>query len=119
MGYGYQATAFYFKGGDTMQNIYAEYENILRLIAVTEKALEDFEGAHAILMCLMQAGESLNKVKNDEIKKQLPVAGVYGLRNIIVHDYEGINLKQIQETLKTHLPELKAKIRKIIETNRI
>ncbi len=82
-----------------------------------EQALEDFEGAHAILMCLMQVGESLNKIKNDEIKKQLPVAGVYGLRNIIVHDYEGINLKQIQKTLDAHLPELKMKIRKIVEKN--
>lgn len=81
-----------------------------------EKALDDFEGIHAILMCLMQAGESLNKIKDDEIRQQLPLAGIYGLRNVIAHDYEGINLKQIQETLRTHLPQLKMKISRIIET---
>lgn len=94
-----------------------DIEAVIERHGGVEKALDDFEGTHAILMCLMQAGESLNKIKSDDIKKQLPVAGVYGLRNIIAHDYEGINLKQIQKALKGYLPELKMKIQKIIETN--
>ncbi len=32
---------------------------------------------------------------------------VYGLRNRIVHDYEGVNLKLVWEIISDDLPELK------------
>ena len=37
----------------------------------------------------------------------IPWREVYGLRNRIVHDYEGVNLKSIWEIISDDLPELK------------
>lgn len=37
----------------------------------------------------------------------IPWREVYGLRNRIVHDYEGVNLKLVWEIISDDLPELK------------
>ena len=37
----------------------------------------------------------------------IPWREVYGLRNRIVHDYEGVNLKLVWEIILDDLPELK------------
>lgn len=38
---------------------------------------------------------------------------IYGLRNRIIHDYEGINLNLIWEIIQEDLPELLEKLKKI------
>ena len=42
---------------------------------------------------------------------------VYGLRNRIVHDYEGVNLKLVWEIISDDLPELKQMLLEIKEVN--
>ena len=44
---------------------------------------------------------------------------IKGLRNRIVHDYEGISLKNIWFILKNDLIELKNELQKIIENEKI
>jgi uncharacterized protein with HEPN domain len=43
----------------------------------------------------------------------IPWRQVYGLRNRIVHDYEGVNLKLVWEIIETDLPELMEMLKKI------
>lgn len=43
---------------------------------------------------------------------------IKGLRNRIVHDYDGINLKSIWFVLQHDVLELKNKIQEIINTNK-
>ena len=38
---------------------------------------------------------------------QIPWCQMYGLRNRIVHDYEGVNLQLIWEIISEDLPEVK------------
>lgn len=70
-------------------------------------ALEDREGKPAILMSLLQIGETLKKISDETLKSELPIQGAYGVRNIIAHDYEGVDLALIENLIKTFLPELK------------
>ena len=42
-----------------------------------------------------------------KIHNTIPWREVYGLRNRIVHDYEGVNLKLVWEIISDDLPELK------------
>ncbi len=35
----------------------------------------------------MQIGETLHKIKYEEIRKELSVKGAYDVRNFIAHDY--------------------------------
>lgn len=80
-----------------------------------EVALNDIEGYHAIMMCLMQIGGSLGKIKDPCLKNILPVELAYKMRNIIAHDYIGINIKVIMSTLNNDIPSLRKQIEDILE----
>ena len=43
----------------------------------------------------------------------IPWYAMYGLRNRIVHDYEGVNLSLVWEIIKGDIPELKKKLEAI------
>jgi len=78
------------------------------------KALENRIGKHALLMCLMQIGESLNKIQDESLKTKLPIKGAYDVRNFIAHDYEGVDTGLIENILRYLIPELKMTIQKIL-----
>ena len=52
--------------------------------------------------------EMVNKIDSEyqEQHSEIPWKQIYGLRNRIVHDYEGINLKVIWEVIESDLPAL-------------
>ncbi len=82
-------------------------------------ALDDaVEGRAAILMFLMQIGESLKKIDTDNISEynlDREIKGAYDVRNFIAHDYEGVNIIVIEDILKDNLPELKIKMQKLFD----
>jgi len=85
------------------------------------KALEDREGQLAILMALLQIGETLNKIDASTLKKYdllNDAKGAYSVRNFIAHDYEGVKLSVIEKILRYNLPALKNKIKKTLEDNK-
>ena len=69
----------------------------------------------ACVFNLGQIGELANKIDKDfEVQNsQIPWRVLYGLRNKIVHDYEGVNLSLIWEIIRTDLPELKKQLEKL------
>lgn len=66
----------------------------------------------ACVFNLSQIGELANKLENDYVKEHsdIPWYKIKGLRNRIVHDYEGINLKLIWEIIKTDLEKLREQL---------
>ena len=75
-----------------------------------KKSLTNRIGKHALLMCLMQIGESLNKIEDETLKDKLPIKGAYDVRNFIAHDYEGVDIGLIENILRYLIPELKETI---------
>ena len=94
---------------------------ISKMINYVEKILKYTDGmkysefeskdmvVEACVFNLSQLGELANKVDKDfqKIHNTIPCREVYGLRNRIVHDYEGVNLKLVWEIISDDLPELK------------
>ena len=82
-------------------------------------ALEDeVEGRAALLMFLLQIGETLQKLDVNELSQynlEKEIKGAYDVRNFIAHDYEGVNIVLIEEILKDNLPELKNKMLKLFD----
>ena len=66
----------------------------------------------ACVFNLSQLGELSNKIDEafEENNPQIPWRQLYGLRNRIVHDYEGVNLKLVWEIIESDLPELRKKL---------
>ena len=75
---------------------------------------EDFHAndmlIEACVFNLGQIGELTTKL-GEAFKKentQVAWAQIYGLRNRIVHDYEGVNLRLIWEIISDDMPELRS-----------
>lgn len=62
----------------------------------------------ACVFNLSQLGELANKVDEEyQMRhKAVPWRQIYGLRNRIVHDYEGVNLRLVWEIIHNDLPVL-------------
>ena len=100
-----------------------------KLLMYTEKVLDycrgftytDFcENTMAVEACvfnLSQMGELANKADSSYIAghPEVPWRYLYGLRNRIVHDYEGVNLRLIWEIISEDLEPLRAALEAILE----
>lgn len=66
----------------------------------------------ACVFNLSQIGELANKLENEYVREypDIPWYKMKGLRNRIVHDYEGINLKLIWEIIESDLEKLKKQL---------
>lgn len=90
-------------------------DDILRYIDNTDEG--DFSGDDktivACAFCLGQLGE-LTKKLGDDAKAaypNIPWHKIYGLRNRIVHDYEGVNISLLWEIVSDDIPKLKNALR--------
>ena len=83
-----------------------------------DNTLSDTEGGYAIMMCITQIGEAVNKIEDENILAELPASKITGLRNRIVHGYEDIDSKIISETIKTHIPDLKIVVESFLKNIR-
>lgn len=81
---------------------------------------EDFHANDMLLIeaCVFylgQIGEITAKL-GEGFKKENPEVAwtqIYGLRNRIIHDYEGVNLRLIWEIISDDMPELQRELRGI------
>ena len=78
------------------------------------KTLNDLEGQYAVMLCLSQVGELLGKIESPDIANHLPVRLAIGLRNVISHNYDGIDLTIVENTVIHNIPELKKTITSIL-----
>ncbi|KIM12270.1 MAG: hypothetical protein KU38_05135 [Sulfurovum sp. FS08-3] len=81
-----------------------------------EKLLNSKMGFDAVTMCIMQVGETLNKLSYETRQKYpyLPIKESYLTRNYIAHDYEGVSKYIIEVILREHFPKLQEDIQNII-----
>ncbi|WP_326909776.1 HepT-like ribonuclease domain-containing protein [Sedimentibacter sp. MB31-C6] len=73
--------------------------------------------AEACVFNLSQIGELVNKLDKEYIvnNPEIPWFKMKGLRNRLVHDYEGVNLKLIWEIIEIDIIVLKKKLSKLYE----
>ena len=100
---------------------------IQKLLGYTEKILEycrnftysDFCGntmaVEACVFNLSQMGELANKADTacTASHPEIPWRDLYGLRNRIVHDYDGVNLRLIWEIISEDLEPLRQTLQKM------
>ena len=71
----------------------------------------------ACVFDLMQIGELSKNELSDECKKSItsiPWNQLYGMRNRIVHGYEGVKLQIVWDTICENLPQLSCEIEKYL-----
>ncbi len=73
----------------------------------------------ACVFNLMQIGELAKQQLSDEAKEDLqiiPWKQLYGMRNRIVHGYDGVNLNIVWAAIKNDIPVLNNNLKNIIDT---
>ena len=71
----------------------------------------------ATVFNIMQIGELAKSSLSDELKssiQSIPWNQIYGLRNRIVHGYEGVDFSIVWDTINEDLPDMMREIKKIL-----
>ena len=106
-----------------------EYISFIKMIEYIDKALKytknynyeqfckDEKTIDATVFAISQIGELVKNISKETMKKYSNIEWnmIKGLRNRIVHDYDGISLKSIWFVLENDLAQLKEDIQKIID----
>lgn len=69
----------------------------------------------AVLRNLQTVGESTQRLSNrlKAVHPEVDGRAIAGFRNVLVHDYLGINLARVWEIVPVHLPVLHAQMEKM------
>ena len=110
-----------------------EYMSLKKMIDYIDKALrytkgytfekfcENEEKVDATVFAISQIGELVKNISKETMEKYPNIEWIIikNLRNKIVHDYEGIKLTFIWDIISNDLPELKEKLERIINDEKI
>ena len=110
-----------------------EYVSFTKMIEYIDKAIkyvngydfkqfcDDEKTVDATIFAISQIGELVKNISKETMNKYNNIEWnmIKGLRNRIVHDYEGINLKSIWYVVENDLMELKENIQKILSEEKV
>jgi uncharacterized protein with HEPN domain len=95
-------------------------ERIERIIRYTESGKESFLSnpivQDAVIRNLEVMGEAAKRIP-DEYKESLPTIpwrGLTGLRDVLIHQYEGVSLDEVWRIVEHDLPGLKENIERVL-----
>lgn len=88
---------------------------------ISDVAFEDFASndmmVDAVVRELAIIGEATNNLSDDYRRSHpdIPFRDIIDMRNILIHDYAGVNTKVVWDTCKKNLPELKQFVTDILD----
>ncbi len=82
-----------------------------------EQFYKDLKTRDAVIRNFEIIGEAANNIPNDLTKNhpEIDWAGVVGFRNVLIHDYFGVDYAMVWDIRQTFLPDLKEKIMLVIQ----
>ncbi len=84
-----------------------------------ENFLNDDEMKLSMSMTIIRIGELVKNLSEEirEKNRQIEWKAIAGFRDIVAHKYDTLRMRDVYDTIKNELPELKSEIQKIILQN--
>jgi len=78
----------------------------------------DEKTLYAVLHALQYIGEAVSRLPREvtELAPEVPWVSIRAMRNLIAHDYAGIDPTIVSKTVHERLPELRAAVAKMLES---
>nr|MBI1231769.1 DUF86 domain-containing protein [Cytophagales bacterium] len=94
-------------------------EKFVEDICDVDTFFEDEKTFDAVLMNFVIIGEAVGRLSEQlkEKEQQIPWTKIKAFRNIVAHDYFGVDAEEVWQIIKNNLPELSTQIKKIIKEN--
>ena len=91
-------------------------ENMNQINATYEIYLTNKMFRYACDMCVLQIGELIKRLSEDlrERHPEIPWHSIKAMRNVLVHEYEVVNLESAWKDLTRDVPELKSRLELIL-----
>ncbi|MCA4896698.1 MAG: DUF86 domain-containing protein [Cytophagales bacterium] len=91
-------------------------ENFVTGIADSEQFRKDEKTFDSVLMNFVVIGESVERLTDDFKKTNTEIhwGRIKSFRNLVAHNYFGIDSEEVWQLIHTHLPVLKQYINKIL-----
>lgn len=104
---------------DALNDVINEINRIYRFIGkkTYDKFIKDEKTIYAVTRSLEIIGEAVKHIP-DDIKNnycQIPWSKISGMRNKLIHEYFGVDLETLWNTIKNRLPEIKILIEEILK----
>jgi uncharacterized protein with HEPN domain len=105
---------------DYLQDIYDATGYALSFVAgvTLDDFVDNYEKSFAVTRALEIIGEAARQVPA-EVQQQyphLPWQEMIGMRNVVIHEYFGVNLEVIWRTVHEDLPGLRVALGEILDT---
>ena len=102
-----------------MEDILAAAEKVIRYTTglSPENFVQDEKTFDAVIRNLEIIGEAVKNIP-DDVRKQFPDIEwkkIAGLRDILIHEYFGIDVEIVWDVITNKLPSLKRDVREILE----
>jgi uncharacterized protein with HEPN domain len=78
---------------------------------------DDYRNFDATMMNFVVIGEMVEKISDDFKKKHSSIEWIKikGFRNIVAHDYFGIDAEEVWQIIKDKIPKLKGDLQKLLK----
>ena len=103
-----------------LESILESIDRIIEYTSGIDNADEfnnDYRNFDATMMNFVVIGEMIDKI-SDEFKRknsEIEWIKIKGFRNIVAHDYFGIDAEEVWQIIKTKIPTLKSDIKLLLE----
>lgn len=107
------------KDKQILQNIYESIDKIVFYIKDIKDAdsfFDDQKTFDAVLMNFINIGEMVNKLSNKfkEQHSEIDWYKIKAFRNLVAHDYFGVDAEEVWQRIQNHLPELRLNIKTLL-----
>lgn len=105
---------------DSLNDILSEINKIFKFIdkMTYTEFIKDEKTIYAVTRSLEIIGEATKNIPDDvkDTYNQIPWSKISGMRNKLIHEYFGVDLETLWNTIKNRLPEIKPPIEEILNS---